>query len=236
MGTEERNRLVEANLGLVGYVLNTFYPSFGRNQDMYQEGCLALVRAAEAFDAGKGVFSTFACCCIRNRFRQFLRGDRRQGRFEREQATGALFLDKLENPPVECTIDIDRAVYEALLGLCRPERAAEVMSMRMEGKTLKEIAEVMGFSRERARQIYEECLAAMRDDPELIERARREYEATGRVERMKRLRKPPGHSPSTMKRNSRIERGLCPDCAQPHQGEQYTCANCRLKSKQRRQR
>lgn len=63
MTIEERNKLVEENLGLVGHICKTVYPScMGPNfDDFFQIGCIGLISAADRFDPDKDVqFSTFA--------------------------------------------------------------------------------------------------------------------------------------------------------------------------------
>lgn len=235
MDTEERNRLVEANIGLVGYVLNKFFPGFSKNQDMYQDGCIELIEKAAEYRPERGSFSNFACTCIRNRFRRYLKGDRRQEVFEREQRIMPATLDKEDRPPGEHDVNADRAVFEALLGLCRSPRASEVMALKMQGLSLKAIGDRLGFTRERARQIYEEGLCAMRN-PKAIDQARGQYERTGKIQPIQKPKRPSGTSPSAIKRNSRVARGLCPQCAQSHLSEFYYCDLCRLKSKQRRQK
>ncbi len=65
--TDEQRRLVEENMGLVGLHIRRHVGGLDRPtrdrewDDLFQEGCLGLVRAAKSFDAGKGVsFSAYA--------------------------------------------------------------------------------------------------------------------------------------------------------------------------------
>lgn len=71
--TEAQCRLVEENLGLVGYTL-TRYRIFGLDgDDAFQVGTLGLIRAATKYDPTRGAFSTFAVRCILNELRRELR-------------------------------------------------------------------------------------------------------------------------------------------------------------------
>jgi RNA polymerase sigma factor (sigma-70 family) len=79
---EERNRLVEANLGLVGHMVAKV---LGRDptklaalgDDLASAGYFALIRAAELFDETKGAkFSSYACFAIERRLRLALKLDR----------------------------------------------------------------------------------------------------------------------------------------------------------------
>lgn len=63
MTRSERDKLIEDNLGLVGHICKTVYPScIGPNfDDFFQIGCLGLITAADRFDPDKDIqFSTFA--------------------------------------------------------------------------------------------------------------------------------------------------------------------------------
>lgn len=76
MNIEERNRIVENNMGLVGKMLSQYRKNYSNsfvitNDDLYQVGCVALIKAAESYDDSKGAaFSTYACSAIWNAFRR----------------------------------------------------------------------------------------------------------------------------------------------------------------------
>ena len=72
----------EEHFGLVGYVINKY---FSRNitikgyeyDDLFQEGCIALVKASKTFDSTKGAqFSTYATRFIYCDLLKFFRADR----------------------------------------------------------------------------------------------------------------------------------------------------------------
>lgn len=72
---EARNRLVEANLGLVGIHIKNI--RLGKTKltwgDVFNEGCLGLIRAAEKFDPDMGFrFSTYASRWIRSFARRYV--------------------------------------------------------------------------------------------------------------------------------------------------------------------
>ena len=68
---EEQRALVEQALPLVSWTIRRYISSnesvagLGFD-DLYQEGCAALCRAAAAYLPDRGVFSTFAVTVIRN--------------------------------------------------------------------------------------------------------------------------------------------------------------------------
>lgn len=74
--TSERNRLVEENIKLVGYVLHLYrvlVRHSGVDQDdAFQGAVLGLIRAAEVWEESRQKFSTLAVICIRNALFQVL--------------------------------------------------------------------------------------------------------------------------------------------------------------------
>lgn len=77
---EEINRLVEENTKLVYVVLNTRFKRFipvamklDLYDDIYQEGCIGLYKAAKVFDEDRGCkFSTIASICIGGEISKFI--------------------------------------------------------------------------------------------------------------------------------------------------------------------
>lgn len=71
---EERNDLVEKNLRLIGYCLSRLHLQGHRDaDDLFQVGCLELVRMANRFDESRGIrFSTYAVKHILRRLRWYL--------------------------------------------------------------------------------------------------------------------------------------------------------------------
>ena len=76
-GITARHQLIEANLGLVGFVVNRYQGGIDRD-DLFQEGALALAKAADRYDPHQGTFSTFAVATIRGAVNKAL--DTRAGR------------------------------------------------------------------------------------------------------------------------------------------------------------
>lgn len=71
-----RDEAVRANLGLVRHVVRRFAAAGFDTEDLFQLGCLGLVKAVDRFDPGRGVeFSTYAVPLILGEIRCFLRDD-----------------------------------------------------------------------------------------------------------------------------------------------------------------
>lgn len=74
--SEDRHQLVEKSLPLVRWTISRFiscgsYADGLGFDDLYQEGCLALCRAAAAYRDDKGEFSTLAVTAIRNHLLEY---------------------------------------------------------------------------------------------------------------------------------------------------------------------
>ena len=71
-----RHRLIETNLRLVRMVVQRFAPWGYEPDDLFQIGCIGLVKAVDKFDPDFGVkFSTYAVPMIIGEIRRFLRDD-----------------------------------------------------------------------------------------------------------------------------------------------------------------
>ena len=73
---EASERLVEENMGLVWSVARRYFGRGVEPDDLYQLGCVGLLKAIEGFDARFGTqFSTYAVPKIAGEIRRFLRDD-----------------------------------------------------------------------------------------------------------------------------------------------------------------
>ncbi|MDR1409456.1 MAG: sigma-70 family RNA polymerase sigma factor [Oscillospiraceae bacterium] len=127
-----RNRIVEENLNLVYTCANRFRGRGAEYDDMFQAGCIGLIKAAERFDSARGfAFSTYAVPVILGEIRMLFRegGAVKIGRTLREQAREALRVrDELaeergEEPPLHILAErlgIDCAQTAELLGVFSP--------------------------------------------------------------------------------------------------------------------
>lgn len=64
-GQAARNRMVEANLGLVRSIVSSVAHDHGHRDDYIQEGMVALVRSVDRYDPDSGAFAPFAAPRIR---------------------------------------------------------------------------------------------------------------------------------------------------------------------------
>ena len=91
--TSERDALVEQNLGLVHACANRFRARGAEYDDLFQAGCVGLVKAATHFDPSRGfAFSTYAVPVILGEIKRIFRdgGTVKVGRTLKEKARAAL--------------------------------------------------------------------------------------------------------------------------------------------------
>ncbi len=73
---EARERLIEENLGLVRHIVKRFVGRGYDTEDLFQIGCIGLIKAIDKFDLQYDVrFSTYAVPMIQGEIKRFLRDD-----------------------------------------------------------------------------------------------------------------------------------------------------------------
>lgn len=76
MDAESRDERIRQNMPLVGFVTSRFMGRGYEYDDLYQYGCIGLIKAVDRFDPSYGVtFSTYAVPLIIGEIKRFLRGD-----------------------------------------------------------------------------------------------------------------------------------------------------------------
>lgn len=142
---------IRENQSLVHHTINRYFSSLRDDEDIYQAGMIGLWKACLHFDESKGYkFSTFAVKCIYRSILIELRSRRN---------TNLLNCISLDNPVdeechthVELMEDPDDAfslieLRETLNSLSDKER--NLLELRYEGLTYKEIGEILGISKSR---------------------------------------------------------------------------------------
>lgn len=85
----EAELLMDGQLRLVPLTARRFFPRLARNEDLLQCGLIGLWEASRSW-SGRGEFSSYACHCILNNMRDYLRAESKAlpppVRQEREQA------------------------------------------------------------------------------------------------------------------------------------------------------
>lgn len=155
---------VEDHLGLVHTIARKRHQQFGHKysyDDLYQEGCIGLLKAIERFDKTKGVrFSTYAYACINSHILNMIRDDKWYGgnSEERFKSSGPYSLDvtiEIEGNKRELSyinliegneFNFEKVELKILLDGF-PEKIKEIIKMSLGGFTQTEIAKKIGCSK-----------------------------------------------------------------------------------------
>lgn len=147
---------VSQHIGLVRSVVARMGVSQQHREDATQEGCLALIVAAPAFDPARGAWSTFATRVVTNAVRNMRRGDRRHDARVRGIVDATREQDISCSPP-EVPANMQRAL-DAL-----DDRTRTIVTLRVvEGWTLEAVAAHVGLGKSRVAVIEREGLDKMR--------------------------------------------------------------------------
>ncbi len=125
-----RDDLVQGNLKLVLSIIQRFQNSKEQADDLFQIGCIGLIKAIDNFDTGHNVrFSTYAVPMIMGEIKRYLRDNNsiRVSRSVKDVAYKALITKErmqqhMDRDPSNCEIAIEMGVDELLV-----QRALEAM-------------------------------------------------------------------------------------------------------------
>ena len=170
-----RAQIVQANLPLVLAMAKRTRLNGLDFNELISEGNLALLRSVDKFDCSRGFkFSTYACRAILKSFsRVAMRTSRYRGRFPAEfdpALEKSDYVDrKREGVESDCVDDIrdimaqNRASLNDIEHTVICERfALDADTMPPKGKTLEQVGEIIGVTKERVRQIQNKALAKIR--------------------------------------------------------------------------
>ena len=150
--------MFEANMPLAVFVLRK---SCGRfEEDDLQEAYLALWQAVQTYRAEKGAFSTYAAAVIRNHMERRARLARMMKRSGEREKLGLIVEDSSGDEaeveiPDEHDMDSEIMVREFWRRARNEltEREYEAVRARAEGRTMTEIGEAMGVSKQSVNQL-----------------------------------------------------------------------------------
>lgn len=177
--TQLREQIAETNLALVLAMAKRTRMSEMDFADLVSEGNMALMRAVDKFDCGRGFkFSTYACRAILKAFsRQGMKLTKYRQRFPTDfdpKLERSNFVEtKREEFVQDAASEVKRIVFENLAGLSDIEQTVIGHRFRLheespEGKpmTLEQVGQVIGVTKERVRQIQNKALAKIKEELE----------------------------------------------------------------------
>ena len=146
----KRDEIICENFSLVHHIIWRYYPALGDDEDIYQIGCIGLIKAVDTFDIEAGnAFSTYAAKCIRNEIQMDLRKRKRwNAAISLESVVAINDDDELRIGDLLISED-DKSVmslmdYERLLD----QREQIVLRYLLDGKSQGYIAEQIHTSRQ----------------------------------------------------------------------------------------
>ena len=174
-----REQIAETNLALVLAMAKRTRMSEMDFADLVSEGNMALLRAVDKFDCGRGFkFSTYACRAILKAFsRQGMKLTKYRQRFPTDfdpKLERSDFVEsKREEYVKDAASEVKRIVVENRAGLSDIEQTVIGHRFRLDEETLEQkpmtleqVGQVIGVTKERVRQIQNKALGKIRSELE----------------------------------------------------------------------
>jgi RNA polymerase primary sigma factor/RNA polymerase sigma factor len=167
-----KNQIVQANLRLVVSVMKRYVNESDGTFELISDGNISLMRAVEKFDYTRGAkFSTYATWAIqKNNARRFADDIKRRIRFQTSQDEALAGSAQDHFDPIQAERMQDERAERVARVLKRLDiRDRQIIEGRyglagnLEAKTLKEVGEQMGVSKERVRQLETRAMARLRE-------------------------------------------------------------------------
>ena len=186
--------LVNGNLKLVLSILKKYNNRTDNMDDLFQVGCIGLIKAIEKFDPSKNVkFISYAIWWVKNGIQEFIKKRQIIIHIEREEETlngdistsyisddedesvtrkDTMFSNDSDSDSQEISKNQKKVVYELLKNLSERERYIIECYYGIGGKremNLEEIGKKLNLTKERVRQIKATSLSKLRSDILLLD-------------------------------------------------------------------
>ncbi|MBN2754391.1 MAG: sigma-70 family RNA polymerase sigma factor [Candidatus Goldbacteria bacterium] len=167
----DKEKIINENSGLVKSIASKYCHYGVGFDDLYQEGVMGIMEAAKRFDETKGAkFSTYATYFVKGSILDYLK---------KEKSINIIDMDIYENENIEFYRVESESPQEKEEEYIKtafvipddfPEAEKAVLELSLvEGKPFKEIARVLGISRERVRQLKQKGLRRLKINKKLTQ-------------------------------------------------------------------
>lgn len=151
--------LLEKHKGLAKIIARGFKNSGVNEQDLFQEGMIALFKAVQTFNQGANVkFETYASRVIKNRMIDIVRREKESSSMLSDQATSGETIED------EFSIIEKSAAVKQILESEVTEIESAVFKSAMRGHSYGEIAAIFGISKKKIDNIIQKVRNKIRDN------------------------------------------------------------------------
>lgn len=178
--TNREKQIVEDHLYLIPKMifstvrLNEAVQGLGFD-DLYQEGCVALCRAAQTY-TGRAAFSTYAGTVIRNHLISCCRSAAIRDRHESLPEDWEKWQASLQDLPDRAESSVTEAIQfllQANEGCTKPERQGiEALCRKIAGYSCSEIGQALGISRDLVNKQMSCARRKLKSDPDFLRAVR----------------------------------------------------------------
>lgn len=156
----KRDQKIIENLKLVNHVLWKQFPNLARNEDMFQIGCVGLIKAVDTFNEDTHIlFSTYASKCITN---EILMELRKQQKRVSEISMETIILADADSEITLSDIlggnEIDILDLEKFMKKLSPNEQT-YFALRSKGYSKVQVSKLMGVSRSYVTRLSQRMLA-----------------------------------------------------------------------------
>lgn len=151
---------------LVHHVIHRNFPTFGHNEDIFQEGCIGLIKAADSYNDDKGTFPVYAYTCILNTIRAYFRRNRKHEGLlsldfmvENDDDESVSFIDSIPDEYFENNFTkVERDMFIDTLS----DKERTIVNLRKIGMTYQEIGNEIGVPKQSVDKVLSKVAAKWR--------------------------------------------------------------------------
>lgn len=166
-----KEELIKQNMKLAYMLANRYYKVCHTKvefEEIRSASFLGLVKAANSFDEDKGLaFSTFAFTCIKNEILIYLKSVRKHQTTSIFSQFGEdmILLDTIANIDIAEDTIFNKLEVELLYKYINelPDLEKKVLLYHLQGKTIKQIGDILHYSPSQISNLYRKSINKLRD-------------------------------------------------------------------------